>query len=76
MSEGQISCMPKLAIETSKLAIQNIVMKIIPATRKVVLYTLETLHVCMPKVMLPAIQNSFLKNSHTNFQRFMGISSS
>ncbi len=39
-----------------------------------VLDTLEATRVRTPKMMLPATQTSCLKDSHTNLQRYIGIS--
>ncbi len=30
-------------------------------------------HVCMPKMMLPAIQTSCLKDSHTHLEKYVGL---
>ncbi len=51
----------------------NMVIQINDLTQELVLDTFEGNHVRMPKMMLPATQTSCLKDSHTNFQVYVGI---
>ncbi len=49
------------------------VIQINDSTYELGLDTFEGNHVRMPKMMLPATQTSCLKDSHTNFQVYVGI---
>jgi hypothetical protein len=66
-------CMPKLALEISKLSVEKKVIQIITVTWELVFHSLESPYNHTPKMMLPALWTSCLKDSHTNFQSNIGI---
>jgi hypothetical protein len=65
--------MQKLALEISNLSVSNMVIQICVCTQEFIEDTFEGNHVCMPKMMLPATQTSCLKDSHANFESYVGI---
>ncbi len=56
-----------------ELAVWRIVIQKSKLMWELVLHTLNAFLGCMPKMMLPALWTSCLKDSHTNCQSYKGI---